>query len=248
MACEWRVKLEDYVDGELPQEELARCERHLRECPACATAVLGCLQMKQAIRSASAARYAPSPAFRLKVMARASAPTWPRRLWLPRFGVAVAALATLLIAATLWLERPQPAALAGELVDLHVTALASSNPVDVVSSDRHTVKPWFEGRVPFTFDLPDLQGSPFRLIGGRVSYLQQNQAVQLIFCIRKHQISVFIFEERRRGELRPEAQELGFSIETWRQGRLCYAAVGDTGPADLHALRRLLQAAAPPGR
>lgn len=245
MACEWRVKLENYVDGELPQEELARCERHLRECPACAAAVLGCLQMKQSIRSATAARYAPSPALRFRILTPAAAPTKPRRLWLPRFGVAVAALATLLVAATLWLERPQPAALAGELVDLHVTALASSNPVDVLSSDRHTVKPWFEGRVPFSFDLPDLQGSPFRLIGGRVSYLQQNQAVQLIFGIRKHQISVFIFEDHGPRRLLPEAQELGFTIEAWRQGGLIYAAVGDTGPADLHALRRLLQAASP---
>lgn len=246
MACEWRVKLENYVDGELPQEELARCELHLRECPACAAAVLGCLQMKQAIRSAAAARYTPSPALRFRILPQSGATAQPRRLWQPRFGVAAAALATLLVAATLWLERPQPPALAGELVDLHVTALASSSPVDVLSSDRHTVKPWFEGRVPFSFDLPDLQGSSFRLIGGRISYLQQNQSVQLIFGVRKHQISVFIFEDHGQGRLLlPEAQELGFTIETWRQGGLCYAAVGDTGPADLHDLRRLLQAPSP---
>ena len=61
-----------------------------------------------------------------------------------------------------------------ELVDLHVATLASSNPIDVVSSDRHTVKPWFEGKIPFTFNLPELQNSPFTLVGGRVSYLNQS--------------------------------------------------------------------------
>ncbi len=83
-----------------------------------------------------------------------------------------------------------------ELVDQHVATLASSNPVDVVSTDRHTVKPWFEGKIPFTFNLPDLQGSPFALAGGRVAYVKQSPGAELIFRIRQHQISVFIFQER----------------------------------------------------
>ncbi len=61
-----------------------------------------------------------------------------------------------------------------ELADLHVTALASANPVDVVSSDRHTVKPWFEGKIPFTFNLPELQDSELTLVGGRIAYLGQS--------------------------------------------------------------------------
>ena len=60
-----------------------------------------------------------------------------------------------------------------ELADLHVSALASATPVDVISTDRHTVKPWFQGRIPFSFNLPELQGSEFTLIGGRVTYLAQ---------------------------------------------------------------------------
>lgn len=242
MSCDWRLKIESYVDRELPEEELARWEHHLRECPTCAPAVLGRLQMKQAIRSAAAARYLPSAALRLRIL-QASAPR-RRRFWgLPSLRLATAAaLALLVIASAVWLARPRGLNPAAELVDLHVTALAGSNPVDVLSTDRHTVKPWFEGRLPFTFDLPDLQGSPFRLIGGRVSYVQQNPAAQLLFGIRKHQISVFIFDDRGQGEFHPETQELGFIVDTWRQGRLAYAAVGDTGPDDLHALRRLIQA------
>ena len=68
-----------------------------------------------------------------------------------------------------------------ELADLHVATLASSNPVDVVSTDRHTVKPWFAGKIPFTFNLPELQDSPFVLVGGRVSYLTNRRGRSLFF-------------------------------------------------------------------
>jgi anti-sigma factor RsiW len=80
-----------------------------------------------------------------------------------------------------------------------VATIASANPVDVVSTDRHTVKPWFAGKIPFTFNLPDLQGSAFTLVGGRVSYLRQSPGAELIFKIRQHQVSVFIFQEKDLG-------------------------------------------------
>ena len=85
--------------------------------------------------------------------------------------------------------------LVGELTDLHVATLASANRVDVVSSDRHTVKPWFQGKVPFTFNVPELQGSPFELLGGKVTYLDQNPGAELLFTVRKHVLSVFIFKD-----------------------------------------------------
>jgi anti-sigma factor RsiW len=250
MGCEWRVKLDGYVDGELSPEELAECEQHLRDCRQCATAVLGCLQMKQAIRSAATSRYAPTPELRLRIRQTISpALPRPRRFWVPQFSLAAAALVPLLVSAAVWLTRPQPANLARELLDQHVATLASPNPVDVLSSDRHTVKPWFEGRLPFAFNLPDLQGSPFRLIGGRVTYLQQSPGAHLLFGIRKHQISVFILRDRglcrQLGHFYPETRESGFTIDTWSQDGLCYALVGDTLPGDINALGQLLQAAAP---
>ena len=85
-----------------------------------------------------------------------------------------------------------------------MATLASANPVDVISTDRHTVKPWFEGKIPFTFNLPELEGSPFALVGGRVSYLNQSPGAELIFRVRQHQISVFIFQERGFTEVRDD--------------------------------------------
>src|SRR5205823_3891384 len=132
-----------------------------------------------------------------------------------------------------------------ELADLHVATLASTTPVDVVSTDRHTVKPWFEGKLPFTFSLPELQGSEFHLAGGRMAYVDQSPGAQLIFGIRKHQISVFIFQDRESfhslGERTRTTQKLEFNLETWSGRGLRYVVISDAGPADVAALSRLLR-------
>jgi len=129
-----------------------------------------------------------------------------------------------------------------ELVDLHVATLASSTPVDVVSTDRHTVKPWFAGKIPFTFNLPELQGSPFELVGGRVSYLEQSAGAELIFRVRKHQISAFIFQDRAvPPDFPASADARSFHLESWKQGDLRYFVIGDASAEDLRALRNLLE-------
>jgi anti-sigma factor RsiW len=135
-----------------------------------------------------------------------------------------------------------------ELADLHVATLASSSPVDVVSSDRHTVKPWFQGKIPFTFDLPELQNSDFSLLGGRITYLGQTPGAHLIYEVRKHKISVFIFQEGslrgRWDEESPVTKELSFNMETWSQGSLRYCILGDAVTADISNLAELLKHAA----
>jgi anti-sigma factor RsiW len=71
-----------------------------------------------------------------------------------------------------------------EIADLHVATLASSSPVDVISTDRHTVKPWYQGKIPFAFNLPELQNSEFSLLGGRMTYLDQTPGAHLIYDVR----------------------------------------------------------------
>jgi anti-sigma factor RsiW len=132
---------------------------------------------------------------------------------------------------------------AGELADLHVATLASANPVDVVSSDRHSVKPWFAGKIPFSFNLPEFQGSQFELVGGRVSYLEQSPGAQLLFRVRKHQISVFIFQAKALPLGFASAGEMdarSFHLERWQRDGLQYFAIGDAAPEDLRALSDLL--------
>ena len=139
---------------------------------------------------------------------------------------------------------PQESRIVSELADLHVTTLASANPVDVVSSDRHNVKPWFAGKIPFSFDLPELQGSQFELVGGRVSYLEQSPGAQLLFRVRKHQISVFIFQARALPLDFASEEEMNarsFHLESWRRNGLQYFAISDVAPEDLRALSDLLK-------
>jgi anti-sigma factor RsiW len=131
-----------------------------------------------------------------------------------------------------------------ELADLHVATLASATPVDVISSDKHTVKPWFQGKIPFTFNLPELPGSEFSLIGGRVTYLEQTPGAQLIYQVRKHEISVFIFPERALpmpSLLAGPVNALSFNTESWTQNGLRYFVLGDASAGDIRALSKLLR-------
>jgi len=133
-----------------------------------------------------------------------------------------------------------------EIADLHVATLASSSPVDVLSTDRHTVKPWFQGKIPFAFNLPELQNTDFTLVGGRMTYLEQTPGAQLIYDVRKHHISVFIFPDGAlRANLDGESisrKNLPFNMETWSQGGLRYFVIGDASAADLDNLAKLFRA------
>jgi anti-sigma factor RsiW len=243
MTCDWVPKLDLYVDGELFGSELAEVGAHLRACPTCAADALSRLQLKR-MTQAAGRRFSPRPEFRLKIaQSIEKRPRWTRR-WAPAFA-AVAALVLMLVPAAVWLQNLRSAQALDELADLHVSTLASPNPVDVVSSDRHTVKPWFQGKLPFTFNLPEMQTSPFKLIGGRLNYFQQSPGAQLLFEVGKHQISVFIFQNR--GELgrlnsgSSLSKKLAFNTETWADGGLWYFVIGDASPSDVHALGELLR-------
>jgi anti-sigma factor RsiW len=251
MSCEqWRGQLDAYVDGELDPVEARTLGEHLRTCSACAADALERVQMKRAVQVAGQ-RFAASAELRHSVMKSLSAK--PHRHFSSWQLVAVPALVLLiLVVATnfyLGRENARRQRVYSELADMHVAALASGSPVDVVSTDRHTVKPWFQGKIPFTFNLPELQGSNFTLLGGRVTYFAQAPGAHLIYQIRKHEISVFIFQERAladRGEATASlpsgaAHALSFNEESWTQDGLRYFVVGDVGAGDIQALSKLLQ-------
>ena len=251
MVCEsWRAKLDNYLDGELPSEEMRAFGTHVQSCRFCATDALASVQLKRSIQAAGK-RFTPSAEFRRRVQQSIAAK--PRR-GIARFSwmIATAMIGFLLVAglAATYLGRQRAGReqVYSELADLHVATLAGSSPVDVVSTDRHTVKPWFQGKIPFTFDLPELQNSEFSLLGGRITYLGQTPGAHLIYEVRKHKISVFIFQEGslrgRWDEESPVTKELSFNMETWSQGSLRYCILGDAATADISNLAELLKHAA----
>jgi anti-sigma factor RsiW len=137
-----------------------------------------------------------------------------------------------------------------EIADLYVAMLASSSLVDVISTDRHTVKPWFQGKIPFALTLPDVQNSEFSLLGGRMTYLDQMPGAHLTYDVRKHHISVFAFQERalraRLGKNYFSTKKLSFNMETWSQGGLHYVVIGDANPAGINSLAELFKPSASP--
>ncbi len=249
MTCDlWRDKLDAYVDSASLPEELAGLEAHLRMCASCAAEALSRLQMKRATQVA-ATRYSPSPEFRRRIQKSIQPkrpPAWTFG-WMPRLAVAAIALVLVVVGLTVWVRHSAREQALAELVDLHVATLASANPVDVVSTDRHTVKPWFQGKLPFTFNLPELQNSPFKLVGGRVMYFEHSPGAQLLFQIRNHELSVFILQDQP-GKIPlamgiTEERELAFNVETWTDAGLRYVVVGDANAADIHALAELMRTA-----
>jgi anti-sigma factor RsiW len=248
MVCEiWADKLDAYLDGELPQAEARALGEHLQVCGACAAESLSRVQQKRVVQIAGQ-RFTPDPAFRERIQ-KTIAPGRPNRwklVWFPALAGALALIIFGAIALHLNRERRGEQQLLSELADLHVATLASSNPVDVVSTDRHTVKPWFAGKIPFTFNLPELQDSPFTLVGGRVSYLNQSPGAELIFRVRQHQISVFIFQEQALasgcgGDSAQSARSFG--ARSWRHNGLCYFMISDVAGQDMDKLRELMKAA-----
>jgi len=241
----WTAKLDSYLDGELESGEMAKLDSHLRECSECAAEGLRRLQWKKSIQSAAARRYLADPKLRERVQKKFSREK-PVRRWWPAYAVTMAILIVLAGIAILreGSRQERNSRILSEVADLHVSTLASSNPVDVVSTDRHTVKPWFAGRIPFTFDLPELQGTPFELVGGRVSYLEQSPGAELIFRVRKHQISVFIFQERAIPGRLPKVGPIdarSFHLDTWTHNELRYFVIGDAARDDIQALSNLLK-------
>jgi anti-sigma factor RsiW len=247
MTCEaWKTKLDAYLDGELPAEEMRAFDVHVHSCSSCAPDVLTRVQMKRNIQAAGK-RFTPGEDFR-KRMQQSIAAKPERKTFGTSWVMAVALMAVFaVIGLTVSKQRQHVEAnqTFSEVADMHVATLASASPFDVVSSDRHTVKPWFQGKIPFTFTLPELQNSEFSLLGGRVTYMQQTPGAHLIYAVGKHRISVFIFPESSLHEKLAAGltadKELSFNIATWTQDGLRYFVIGDAGAADIDGLARLFK-------
>jgi len=246
MACEpWKEKLDMYIDNELPQAEMRMVDRHLRTCHSCSADTVARVQMKRTIQLAGR-RFTPSAQFRKRV--QLSIARKPQRnlgrAW--KFAAAAAFILIVGVLTSTYLgTRRDRCQVFSEIADLHVATLSSSSPVDVISTDRHTVKPWFQGKIPFAFNLPELQNSEFSLLGGRLTYLDQTPGAHLIYDVRKHHISVFVFQEQflpaRLDDSSLSSEKLPFNMETWSRGGLRYFVIGDASASDIDSLTKLFK-------
>lgn len=246
MTCElWETKIDAYVDGELAQEEQRAFREHLASCAACSQDALGRMELKRDVHAAGK-RYQPSDEFRARMARQITAPK-PRVIgWWRPLGAVAAVLLLAFSVSILHVRHMQREQLVREIADLHVSNLASANPVDVVSTDKHTVKPWFQGKLPFTFDLPELSGTQFELVGGRMVFVEQQPAALLVYGDRKHKISVLVSLDRAGLEKlgSTETSVNSFHLETWSQRGLHYIVISDSSAQDVHALAEMFRGAA----
>jgi anti-sigma factor RsiW len=234
-----------YLDGELPSDQAAAVREHIGSCPHCAAEIVELAQLRRSLRSARG-HFTPSAEFRRQVRTKIATPA-PRR-WRMRLVPATIAV-TLMVAMTFgWTWYSSRSDAFAEVADLHVNALSSTNLVDVVSTDRHTVKPWFQGKIPFSFNLPELTGTEYTLLGGRLVYFHQRPGAQLIVALRQHKISVLIFQESpEMGQAFPASTGVlhrnSFGTETWHSQGLRFVMISDADAAGIDNLARSLKQA-----
>jgi anti-sigma factor RsiW len=145
------------------------------------------------------------------------------------------------LAAVLWLQHP-PARdpLVQELVASHVRSLLSGHPLDVASTDQHTVKPWFNGRLDYAPPVVDLAPQGFPLAGGRVDYVGQRRVAVLTYQVRRHPIDLYVFPGADGARVPATRAEAGYALARWQAGGMTYWAITDAAAADLQAFRQAL--------
>jgi anti-sigma factor RsiW len=235
-------ELDTFVDGELSSSEFARIRQHLDGCHSCTLRVLSAMQLKAATARAGE-RFTPPPEAlaRLTAQLRPQEPKRTARIYAFRTFAWTALAAALVLAVSLigWRQVHQSDALSAELLDQHLATLSSGASPQVISTDRHTVKPWFQGKLPFSFNLPEPSALPADTVlkGADLTYLDDQSAALLLFTIHKHEVSVFLTQ--RAGSPIPTTlprARSGFTIHSASTRDLRMVAVSDVNPADLDAL------------
>ena len=232
--------LDPYVDDELDAAQSALVAEHVAHCAACAERLARLESLGRLVRSMPS--YTAPDRLRLKVAAT------PSRM---RISPALLAwAAAILVAVSLggatavrsWQAARTTSALAESVVDGHVRALSGDHLVQVRSSNQHTVKPWFQGKLDFSPPVTDLATSGFPLVGGRVDTIAGQTVAALVYQRREHVIDVFVWPAGDRARLVDGRTIRGFQEHHWSSGGMSLWAVSDLNDAELTDFVRLLQA------
>lgn len=243
-----RNLLHAYLDDELDLVRSMELEDHLAECSDCSQEVLSYRALRESV-SAAGLRYVAPTELRSRLSEQLKEAERPQAVYVPRsrpmpWWSWVAVAACFLIAAAalvLNLAHRSQQTLAQELVSDHVRSLMASHITDVVTSDQHTVKPWFNGKLDFSPQVRDLSGDGFDLIGGRLDYVDGHPAAAIVYQRRKHIINVFTWPEAGPDEeARPTGQQ-GYNVISWRAAGMQYCAVSDLNRQELSELVSLLR-------
>jgi anti-sigma factor RsiW len=260
VSCELtRRYVPGYLDGELDLVRTIEMETHLKGCPACAQELESLKALRAALQRSSLAYSAPA-ALRERIQSSLRAASgadvkeskvkWPfLNFW--QWAGAFALLALISISGWQWAARLRgPSSdqqLAAEVFASHVRSLEASHLMDVASTDQHTVKPWFDGKLDFSPPVEDLASDGFPLVGGRLDYLEGREVAALVYQRRKHLINVFVWpaapgsNASQASPAQTLAPRQGYNMMRWSRSGFQFWAVSDVSAQDLTDFVRLLE-------
>jgi anti-sigma factor RsiW len=242
------------VDGELDLARSLEVEAHLGSCAACATERANLRALRAGLRDNALYHPAPVRVERrvreaIYGAARPSGRTWfasGRYAWA---GAAAAAVLVIIAISGFPPSLQHGSDLtAREVVDDHLRSLEANHLTDVVSSNQHTVKPWFDGRLEFTPPVLDLVAQGFPLIGGRLDYLDNRPVAAVVYRRREHIINLFISPAEHASDTQPQSHVLdGYNILHWTKSGMSYWAVSSVSNGELEKFAQLVsEESAPP--
>ncbi len=250
MSCDFtHTVLHGYLDSELDATRAAEFERHLEGCRECATALGAEESLRLSLQRSGLYENAPV-ALRKKIRASLNDATSSSA------GVRILVWQWLTVAATIlivasvswfaWLRPVKDSAstapfTAAEIIDAHVRSLQPGHLTDVASTDQHTVKPWFDGKLAFVPPVKDFADEGFPLIGGRLDVLGGQNVAALVYTRRKHVINVFVLPTKEPDTpIHPPGLRQGYQWRHWRRQGMEYCAISDVSDSDLYELAQLI--------
>jgi anti-sigma factor RsiW len=251
VACESNGRLlHAYFDGELDLVRSVEFEEHLKTCPACARKLREQQIMRQSLRSSNLYERGPES---LRARIRAELPvgkaqpkliSMRRRTVLEWLAVAAAIVIAFVLGAKVIPNiggQRQANLLAEEIVASHIRSLQPGHLFDVQSTDQHTVKPWFDGKLDFAPPVTDLANQGFPLVGGRLDYLDSRDVAALVYQRQKHLINVFIWPVELRPTTLPGIQTIqGYNLVFWWRDGMYFCVASDLNVAELRGFAQLL--------
>ncbi len=264
MICRETQRLLDaYVDNELDVRGVLEVEEHLDRCPTCAAEEKGLRELQMSVRT-NLTRYAMPKGLETRMLAslRGVEPAVPaasghpavipiesaRRFrsrawrWAALAPAAAAAAALVVAVPRIWTPSTE-VGVADLVVAAHVRSLLANHLTDVASSDQHTVKPWFQGKLDYSVSVDDWAAEGFPLVGGRLEYVDGTRAAALVYKRAQHTINLFIWPSPRGGDEPPRrVSEHGYNAVGWAKDGMRYWAVSDVNEAELQKFVELARA------
>jgi anti-sigma factor RsiW len=242
-----------YADGQLSPAEALEIERHLTGCDNCTTAYRSQHALSAAIGEASLYHQAPATlrdrladtladgAGSIPMPARPSA---PRRhpMWWRSLSLAASAIFLVVLTATVvsrWNQTAPEEQTLHDVISSHIRSLMVNHLADVPSSDQHTVKPWFNGKLDFSPSVKDLASDGFPLIGGRIDVIDDRPVAALIYRRHKHYINLFIWPSGQESASQEMTSRRGYNVIHWTQSGMTCWAVSDVNRGELEEFTRL---------